>query len=283
MRLGAHLSAAGGVHRAVWAASTLGLESLQVFLRSPGRWAGRQPDEEAVRRCGAGLVAGKLSGKAFAHAPYLLNLASADDALRRRSVDVLVEELQWAGALGLTGVILHPGSAGKGDRSLAESRCREAVAEGVERAGPQAARLLLEGSAGAGGMLGRGPAELSRLVAPPLREKVGICLDLAHLWAAGYDLPGDGWDRVEGELQERWGTAIPDVIHGNDTNTPLGGGVDRHAAPGSGVLGEGFFRRLLRDPRLSATPLIVEMPPGEGNEAVARIVGLLRSWRRSAG
>ena len=282
MKLGAHLSAAGGAHRAVRAARSLGLESLQVFLRPPGRWAGRPPDEEAVRTFGAELLAGGLSGNAFSHAPYLLNLASADDTLRRRSVDVLVEELQLAGILRLAGVILHPGSAGKGDRSAAESRCRDAVTEGVERAGPQAARLLLEGTAGAGGMLGRGPAELIRLVAPAVQGKVGVCLDLAHLWAAGYELPGDGWDRVMVELQEQWGAAAPDVVHGNDTLTPLGGGMDRHATPGSGVLGERFFRRLLRDTSLAATPLIVEMPPGEGNEAIARTVKLLRSWSRSA-
>jgi deoxyribonuclease-4 len=282
-RLGAHLSAAGGVSRAVSAAVAVGCEALQVFLRAPGRWAAAVLAEPEAARFRAAAREAGLAGVGFAHAPYLLNLASADETLRTRSTAVLVEELQRAGRLGLVGVVLHPGSAGEGSRAEAEARCRAAITEAVERAGPRAAMLLVEGTAGAGGQLGRTPPELARLVEPRLRRarrraKVGTCLDSAHLWGAGYDLLGDGWERVLGELAEHWGTEVPHLFHGNDTLVELGSHRDRHAPPGEGRLGEAFFRRLLADPRCASLPVVLEIPPGDDNELVRASLERLRSW-----
>jgi deoxyribonuclease-4 len=243
-RLGAHLSAAGGVSRAVSAAVAIGCEALQVFLRAPGRWAAAPLAQSEVARFRSAVRKAALSGLCFAHAPYLLNLASTDDELRTRSIAVLVEELGRAGRLGLAGVVLHPGSAGEGSR-------------------PE--------------------AELARLVEPRLRRKgrrakVGTCLDSAHLWGAGYDLLGDGWERVLAEVGEHWGIAVPHLLHGNDTRVELGSHRDRHAAPGEGRLGRRFFRRLLADPRCASLPVVLEIPPGEGNKAVRASLRRLRSW-----
>ncbi len=280
--LGAHLSAAGGTWRAVEAAAAAGCEALQLFLRPPARWAAPAvADAEPALFRTAAATAG-LGGLCFAHAPYLLNPASEDRVLRERSVGVLVEELQRAGALGLAGVVLHPGSAGAGDRGEAEARCRAALAEAVARAGSGAARLLLEGTAGAGGQLGRGPAELARVVAADVRTRVGICLDTAHLWGAGYDLLHDGWDRALAELAEHWGVEAPHLLHGNDTAVELGSRRDRHAAPGDGRLGERFFRKLLADARCAALPIVLEIPPGEGNALVRRALARLRRWQKKA-
>jgi len=297
--LGAHLSAAGGVSRAVSAAVAIGCEALQVFLRAPGRWAAAPLAQPEVARFRSAAREGALAGLCFAHAPYLLNLASADDGLRARSIAVLVEELERAGRLGLAGVVLHPGSAGEGSRTEAEARCRSAITEAVERAGARAAMLLVEGTAGAGGQLGRTPAELARLVEPGLRSarphgsrrgerqatrrtRVGICLDTAHLWGAGYDLLGDGWERVLVEVGEHWGLAVPHLLHGNDTRVDMGSHRDRHAPPGEGRLGEAYFRRLLTDPRCAALPVVLEIPPGEGNRVVRASLRRLRSWASTA-
>jgi deoxyribonuclease-4 len=282
-RLGAHLSAAGGVSRAVSAAVAIGCEALQVFLRAPGRWAAAPLAQSEVARFRSAVRKAALSGLCFAHAPYLLNLASTDDELRTRSIAVLVEELGRAGRLGLAGVVLHPGSAGEGSRPEAEARCRAAITEAIERAGARAAMLLIEGTAGAGGQLGRTPAELARLVEPRLRRKgrrakVGTCLDSAHLWGAGYDLLGDGWERVLAEVGEHWGIAVPHLLHGNDTRVELGSHRDRHAAPGEGRLGERFFRRVLADPRCASLPIVLEIPPGEGNRVVRASLRRLRRW-----
>jgi len=279
--LGAHLSAAGGAWRAAEAARSCGCEALQIFQRAPGRWAAAALAEEDVLRFRCAAVENGLDGRCFAHAPYLLNLASADGRLRERSIAVLVEELQRAGRLGLAGVVLHPGSGGEGDRDSAEARCRFAVSEALRRAGDGAATLLLEGQAGSGGQLGRTPAELARLVDPALRERrVGVCLDSAHLWGAGYDLLGDGWERVLGELAEHWSLAAPQLFHGNDTAVELGSHRDRHASPGEGVLGRAFFAKLLHDERCAEMPVVLEIPPGEGNALVKKSLARLRRWAK---
>lgn len=277
--LGAHLSAAGGAWRAVEVAAAATCEAVQLFLRPPGRWAATaSARDEAVRFRQAALTNG-VDGRCFAHAPYLLNLASADDGLRERSRQVLVEELQRAGRLGLAGVVLHPGSAGiGGDRLAAEDRCRESLASAVADAGEDAARLLVEGAAGAGGQLGTTPLELARLVdlCPPAR--VGLCLDLAHLWAAGYDLGVGGLDRVLDEVGAAWGRPAPDLWHGNDTPSELGSSRDRHAPPGEGQLGEAFFRAFLAHPTAMRAPVILEIPPGDDNELVRTALTRLRAW-----
>lgn len=240
-----------------------------------------------LRFRGAALSAG-LDGLCFAHAPYLLNLASDDRLLRERSVEVLVEELQRAGRLGLAGLVLHPGSGGEGDRASAKARCRAAVSEAVAHAGDGAAMLLLEGQAGSGGQLGRTPTELARLVEPGLRSlrsgvegpRVGVCLDSAHLWGAGYDLLGDGWERVLGELADAWQLEAPQLFHGNDTAVELGSHRDRHAPPGEGKLGRSFFRKLLTDPRCAELPIVLEIPPGDGNVLIKKALARLRRWAR---
>ncbi len=286
--LGAHLSAAGGAWRAVEAARGCGCASLQIFLRAPGRWAAAPLLAGEVARFRGEAASAGLEDRCFAHAPYLLNLASDNPVLRARSIAVLVDELQRAGRLGLAGVVLHPGSAGQGERASAEARCRDAVSEAVGRAGGAAASLLLEGQAGSGGQLGRTPAELARLVEPALRERrgrrqrppVGVCLDTAHLWGAGYDLLGDGWERVLGELAEHWRLAVPHVFHGNDTAVELGSRRDRHAPPGEGKLGRAFFSKLLHDERCAEMPLVLEIPPGDGNALVKKTLARLRRWSR---
>ncbi len=279
-RLGAHLSAAGGVSRAIDAAGRLHCRSLQVFLRAPGRWAAAPLAAEEIERAHASPGRAAVAGATLAHAPYLLNLASADERLAQRSVAVLVEELARAAVLGIDGVVLHPGSAGVESREDAEARCRAAITAAVETAGSRGARLLLEGQAGAGGQLGRTPAELARLVEPALRGRVGICLDTAHLWAVGYELTGDGLQRVLDEVRDRWRSAAPDALHINDTNVALGSGRDRHAPPGEGVLGERFYRELLAHPALAEVPMILEIPPGRDNLLVRRALHRLRRWQK---
>jgi len=279
-RIGAHLSTAGGAWRAAVASGALGCEALQVFLRAPGRWEAAALTDEAVRRFREASEATGLVGRCFAHAPYLLNLASYETELRRRSIAALADELQRAGRLGLAGVVLHPGSARGGSRRAAEVRCRAALAMAIELAGEGAAPLLLEGSAGSGGQLGRTPEELVRLLPQGSSLPIGVCLDLAHLWACGYDLLDDGWEVVLAELASTWGKAVPDLLHGNDTNVDLGSRRDRHAPPGEGKLGERFFRALLADGRTGELPIVVEIPPGKSNELVASALDRLRSWRQ---
>jgi deoxyribonuclease-4 len=157
------------------------------------------------------------------------------------------------------------------------------IVEAVERAGANAARLLLEGDVGAGGQLGASPAELHELVDGTIVGRVGVCLDTAHLWGAGFDLVDDGWERVLSELAERWQRPAPDLLHGNDSAVECGSHRDRHASPGAGALGERFYRQLLADPRLAATPIIIEIPSGENDEDITAALARLHSWCRETG
>lgn len=280
--LGAHLSAAGGPTRAALAARRLRCEALQLFLRPPGRWSASSLEADQVQHFRSQTRCPPLQGRCYAHAPYLLNLASERAQLRCQSMSVLIDELQRADALGLAGVVLHPGSAGRGDRREALARGRAALAEVLDRSGAGDAAVLLEATSGAGGHLGASIGELAELmprsILPPPRL-VGVCLDLAHLWAAGYDLLRDGWQRALAEVQEHWRCEAPQVIHANDTPVQCGSRLDRHAPPGEGVLGERYFRELLHDRRISDTPLVVEIPPGKDNRLVAAALERLRCWR----
>lgn len=278
--LGAHLSTTGGWWRAVAAAAAAGCDALQIFLRAPGRWARRTPTAPEVASFLTHSQQAGLVGRCFAHAPYVLNLASSDPVLRQRSVAVLGEELRWGEALGLQGLVVHPGSAGLGNRGEAEARCLDALAEALGQAGPAAPQLLLENTAGAGGQIGRSPHELARLIPAGFGARVGLCLDTAHLWAAGHDLRGEGWDRVLAELAQAVGRAGPELLHGNDSMADLGSHHDRHASPGEGALGAPFYCRLLHEERLDGTPLIVEIPPGILNRNVVRALRRLRRWAR---
>ena len=260
------------------AACAIGSTAVQLFLRAPGRWAAGALADGEVERFHA--ASGRLGGPSFAHAPYLLNLASSDDTLRRRSIATLAEELRRAELLGIAGVVLHPGSAVGGRRSQGEARCRDALRRAVDVAAAPGVPVLLEVTPGAGGQLGRTPVELGRLAPGPMRRHVGLCLDTAHLWGGGFDLLKGGWGALLDEVRDEWGLDAVRLIHANDTAVECGSRRDRHAPPGDGLLGEAFFRRMLAEERLAAVPVVVEIPPGEHNELARRVVARLRRWQR---
>ncbi len=280
-RLGAHLSAAGGWHRAVEAAAQLGCESVQLFLRPPGRWELPARASSQVEAFRAALASSPVAGAVFAHAPYLVNLASADPGLASRSVLLLVEELALARELGLAGVVVHPGSGGRGFRRDAAARARARLEEVLARA-PSDVPLILENTAGAGGLLAARIRELRDLGEPSWwrDRRLGVCLDTAHLWAAGYDLLGGGWEDVWDELDQAELTSALMVLHINDTPEALGSGRDRHAPPGEGVLGQRFFANLLTDSRLGNVPCVMEIPPGPHNRKVEEALSRVRSWQQ---
>lgn len=196
-----------------------------------------------------------------AHDSYVINLASSDRALRRRSTAAFRAELERCEALGLDALVTHPGSATDGDREAALGRNAEALAAAVESAAG-ATRILLETTAGSGTTLGGRFEELARLLEllpGPLRERTGVCLDTAHVFAAGYDLRTD-YEGVMEELDRTVGLDRLELVHVNDSRGELGSRVDRHAHIGEGELGEAGFTGLMRDPRLRQVPRVLETP-----------------------
>ena len=274
--LGAHVSVAGGAEKAVARATDLDCDAFQIFVKSPNRWsnAPRAEKESAAFRTArdaAGLPV-------VAHAGYLINLASPKEEVRAKSRSALADELRRCAALGVPGLVLHPGAPQDDGRDVGIDR----VAEGLDAVhadvGELPVQVLLENTAGQGSTLGVSVAELQaileRVDAP---GRVGVCFDTCHAFAAGYDLRDDGYDRLIAELADGPGLATLACWHLNDSKFPLGTHRDRHANIGDGELGLPPFARLLRDDRFAELPMILETPLGDDEQGHARDLATLRS------
>jgi deoxyribonuclease IV len=260
-RLGAHLSIAGGLPRAVDRAVASKCEALQIFTKSAGQWRARPiPAEEIalfrkrVRDTGIRPV--------VAHNSYLINLASANDALRVQSMAALGEELDRAEALGLDGLVMHPGSY----TNSSEQQGLDLIADGLRvllKARPRArTKVLLEHTAGQGTNLGHRFEHLAYIIDRLNQSRrIGVCLDTCHLLTAGYDMCSDaGYEATFEEFDRLVGLDRIKVFHLNDSKRPCGSRVDRHEHIGKGCLGLDPFRRLLNDPRFSSLPMLLETP-----------------------
>ena len=253
------MSVAGGVSRAVDRAVLHGCEALQIFAKNASQWRAAPLDPAEIRRFRQRVDEAGLA-PVVSHASYLINLATADTALREQSIGALVDELDRAHALGLLGVVIHPGTCTSGTEDDALALVADAVRT-AWRVHPRRRTLILfEHTAGQGRTIGHRfehlAAILSHLDGSP---RAGVCLDTCHLVASGYDIVSEAgyaetfaaFDRIVGLDRLR-------VFHANDSKRPLGSRVDRHAHIGEGVLGREPFRRLLRDARFAGLPFLIE-------------------------
>ncbi|MGH7348739.1 MAG: deoxyribonuclease IV [Candidatus Rokuibacteriota bacterium] len=267
--LGAHMSIAGGLFRALERGREVGCGAVQIFLRNQRQWAARPYTDSEVREFRA---AWKATGVrvVFAHANYLINLATPVPAEWRRAVDAFHDELERAEALGLPFVVIHPGS--HRDTGLEEGIRRVAGAIDAlhERTRGYRGRIVLENTAGGGSSIGRSFEELAAILAA-VREpaRVGVCLDTCHLFAAGYPLDeperaGTPFDELRDlRLADRLG-----LVHANDSRDPRGSRRDRHDRPGRGSIGQAGFRGLLADPLVRERAVLVETPGREEEHAL---------------
>ena len=285
-RLGAHLSIAGGVIRAIDRAVATGCESLQIFTKNSNQWSGKpigDADAETFRAHAAESGIGPI----FSHSSYLINLAAANPSLRKRSIAALVDELSRGDQLGLGGVVLHPGAHTSATREDGLRWISDGITEAQARQTGETP-LLLEHTAGQGTMLGYRFEQLRAMIDGLAdRSRVAICLDTCHLLAAGYDIVSDaGYAEVFREFDDILGFDQLVLFHLNDSKKPLGSRVDRHAGIGRGCIGTEPFRRLIRDQRLRDVPMVLETPKSEergtGDEAdpldLANL-GILRGFR----
>jgi len=260
-RLGAHLSIAGGLPRAVDRAVATGCEALQIFTKSAGQWRARTlPVEEAA------LFRARVTETGIrpvvAHNSYLINVASGDQALRARSIEALAEELDRAELLGLDGLVMHPGSHTTGSEPDGLGRIAEAL-DSILRARPAGrVKLLLEHTAGQGTNLGHRFEHLATIIgALNGSSRLGVCLDTCHLLTAGYDLCSEqGYEAAFRDFDRIVGLQRLALFHLNDSKKPCGSRVDRHEHIGKGCLGLEPFRRLLNDARFAHLPMLLETP-----------------------
>jgi deoxyribonuclease IV len=277
--VGAHVSTAGGTVHAPARAADLGSVVLQLFTKQPNRWAEREVGEEeaAAFRSACDERGIRI---AASHDSYLINLASPDPVLYGRSLESFTAELRRSEALGLDFLVTHPGNATDGDVDRAIRQNADAVSAALD-AVPGSTRILLEGTAGTGSALGATFEELARLVAPIAErhpERIGVCLDSCHLWAAGYDLRD--LDRVLGQLDRTLGLHHLHFLHLNDSRTPFHSRRDRHAGIGEGSIGDAVFRALMTHPALHTVPKVIETPKGDDPLAADRAnLARLRAYR----
>ena len=279
--LGAHMSIAGGLDKAVGRAVGVGCTALQVFTKNANQWRAKPLAEEDIARFKGALAASPIApGAVVAHDSYLINLGSPDPAKWRQSVDAFADELRRCDALGIPFLVTHPGAhMGSGvEAGLAQ------VAAGLAAALAESERttVLLETTAGQGTYLGASFEHLSRLLdlAPaPLDARLGVCFDTCHAFVAGYDIgTAEGYAATWDTFDRAVGLDRLKVIHVNDAKKPLGSHVDRHEHLGQGQIGREGFRLLMNDPRLADRIFLLETPKGddcaEDRENMAFLRGL---------
>ena len=257
MLIGAHVSPAGGLDKAIARGTERGCQAIQIFNQSPRMWRPTAYDEDDFAAFRAAMKPSAIKA-VLIHAVYLLNCASEDAEIRDKSRASLIQSLRVGNGIGATAVVLHPGSAKQGDVTAAIKRAGKVIQQAL--AETDACPLHLEDTAGAGGTLGRSFEELSDLLdASGADPRLGICLDSCHLLASGYDIRTVAglaetvtrFDQIVG--LERLGS-----LHLNDSQTPLGSNRDRHANVGTGELGERGCAAYLSEPRFEKLPLVIE-------------------------
>lgn len=281
--IGAHMSIAGGLALALERGQALACGAVQIFLKNQRQWAARPLGDEEAREFGAARRATRIR-HVFAHASYLVNLAAPGAPQWRQAVDAFTDELERAERLGLASVVIHPGShLGLGvDSGLA--RVVAALDEVTSRTPGYRVKIALENTAGAGGCLGKSFAELGAMVGRARHpERLGICIDTCHLFAAGYDIrKREHWDRAIAECAREVGLGRVLAFHLNDAKAGLGSGLDRHENIGAGFLGLRPFRWLLEDRRFARVPKVLETPKEPEPVAARRNLARLRRLRLSA-
>jgi deoxyribonuclease-4 len=275
------MSIAGGLHLALERGRDVGCSVVQIFLKNQRQWTARPYADSEVREFRAAWKATGIR-VVFAHASYLINLATPVPAEWRRAVDVFHDELERAEALGLPFVVIHPGSHRGSGVEEGVRRVAQAIDLLHERTRGQRVRIVLENTAGGGASIGRSFEELAAVVGA-VREpdRVGVCLDTCHLFAAGYDIRSDdGYRLTMARGLRLLGRGRVRAFHLNDARQPLGSGLDRHEKIGRGHLGVETFRRLMNDRRFARVPMALETPKDPEPRADRDALALLRRLRR---
>jgi deoxyribonuclease IV len=264
MLLGAHMSIAGGVHMAIDRARSINCTAMQIFVKNNMQWFARPLTRQEIRA----FLQHKERGEVlsiFAHANYLINLAATNPQFHANSIRALSEELKRADQLGLPFLVLHPGAhLGAGEEGGLE-KISASIDRVFRRITRTKTRIALETTAGQGSSLGHTFEQIACIIGNvQQRERLCVCLDTAHVFAAGYDIGSEAATRrMFREFDRVIGLDRLAAIHLNDSKTVRGSRVDRHEHIGKGKIGLAAFRLIMRDPRLRKIPKVLETPKGK--------------------
>lgn len=285
-RLGAHMSIAGGVDKALWRGQQVGCETVQIFTKSPNRWAAKPLDPADVQRFRAARRETGIE-PVWAHDAYLINLAAPEEPLWRRSLEAFVDEVERCQILGLPYLVTHAGAHKGSGEDVGLARIVEALDIACRRTTGSPVQILLETTAGQGSYLGYRFEHLAWIIEhAACPERLGVCFDTCHAFAAGYELrTPEGYEETWAQFDALVGLERLKVFHLNDALKELGSRVDRHTHIGEGELGLAAFGMLLNDPRFCDHPMVLETPKGpdmeEDRRNLALLRGLLDGARRS--
>jgi len=279
MFVGAHVSTAGGLEKAVGRGEERGCESIQIFNQSPRMWRPTRYGEDDFAAFREAMAASKVEA-VIIHAVYLINTASKDKELRKKSQESLTHALRIGDAIGAAGVVLHPGS--QKDEPLAPSikRAAKTIASSLKET--DSCRLLLEQTAGHKGLLARDFDQIADLIDGAGGDKrLGLCLDSCHMFVQGYDITDEEHlAAVLDEADARIGIDRLGALHVNDAAAPLASCRDRHANIGKGEMGKRGLAAFLSEPRFEGLPATLETPGPEKKGSDKKEVTLAKRLRR---
>lgn len=264
--LGAHMSIAGGCHKAIARAADVGCECVQIFSKNGNQWRAKPLTEKDGQLFAAALEEHGITHPLI-HDSYLINLASPDDLLWKKSIDAFVEELRRADVLGVPHVVMHPGSFTTSSEEAGIARIIEAFDIVHERTEAVSAICLIETTAGQGTNLGHRFEQIAAMLDGVANsDNLGVCFDTCHVFAAGYPMAErKDYLATFKSFDQLIGLERLKAFHINDSRRELGSRVDRHAHIGHGEMGLEPFRHLMNDPRFSKIPMYLETPKGEEN------------------
>jgi len=279
MRIGAHVSSAGGCQTVFARAADIGAEAIQLFISAPQQWKAPNITPEQESAFAAGFSAANVP--VFFHGVYLMNFASGDEAIQQKSVESLKNYLLWADRLGAAGTIFHVGShLGAGFDAVLPQICR--LLREAQEAAPGTSKLIMETNAGQGACVGRTFGELGAILRGlDNGRRVGICIDTCHVFAMGYDIAtAEGCEIAMTEFDREIGLERLVAVHANDSKMPLGGVRDRHENIGDGHIGIEGFRCVMGHAAFRDVPFLLEVPgidgKGPDRENIERLITIRR-------
>lgn len=263
------MSIAGGLHKALWRGKKAGCRVIQIFTQSPGRWTSSKLTtedivafENARRETGTEPVS--------VHDSYLINLASPKPRLRQKSIGALSQEMERTDALGIPLLVIHPGAHVGAGETKGLKHISESLNRVFDRSSKTTVKILLETTAGQGTNLGNRLVHLAEIIdRTECRDRLGVCLDTCHIFAAGYDIRDESsYKTLIRSFDATLGLEKLKLFHINDSKRELGSRIDRHEHPGHGFIGKNAFSFFLKDPAFKDTPFILETPKGKNNRGI---------------
>ena len=278
MKIGAHVSTAGGVSKAVGRGVEIGCETIQIFGSSPQGWAFKPVPGEEMEAFRQGTAEAGI-GPVFLHAIYLINLGTSKEDILEKGVQSLINYMGLAANIGASGVIVHPGGHGGAGFEAIFPQTVSSIQRVLENA-PEGPSLVLENMAGMGQHIGAKFADLGHILKEVGSPRLGVCLDTQHCFAAGYDMTTwQGIDAMISEFDQDVGVAHLLAVHANDSKRPCGSGVDRHDNIGEGFIGEGGFEAIMGNPSFQEVPFLLEVPGFDGKGPVRQNIDILKKIR----